>query len=75
MEQHRNRSNQTAGAAALGGEKPEQHPKRGRALFRGRPPARPTALHNELAQTASIPSARLVAHAVEQRADVDAVIG
>jgi hypothetical protein len=75
MEQHRNRSNQIAGAPALGDQKPEQHPKRGRAPFRGRPSARPTALHDELAQTASIPSTRLVAHAFEQRADVDAVIG
>ncbi len=74
MDQHRNRSIQIAGAPGLGDQKPEQHPKRCRALLRCRPPACPTALHDELAQIAGIPSGRLVTHSFEQLADVDPVI-
>lgn len=74
MDQHRNRSIQTAGAPALGDEKPQQHPNRSGPLLRRGPPACPTAVDDELAQTASIPSGRVVTHSFEQLANVDRVI-
>jgi|SRR5712692_9200557 len=61
---------QSNGAFAFGDQKPYEHSKGGRALFRRRPPARFAALHDKLSQALRIKLLELQANMSEQLANV-----